>query len=76
MLPFYGSFHLYAPFGMNFFKLQKNVIKDRKVVNYIFHAFDFYKNENDYSFQLIKKRNHNDNLEAILSEILKKIESL
>ncbi len=75
LLPFYGSFHLYAPYGMNFLKLQKNTIKDREVVNYIFHAFDFYINENDHSFQLTKKRNHKDNLERILSEIVKNRES-
>ena len=69
LLPFYGSFHLYFPLGMNMFELQKKMIKNKNKINYIMHAFDFYKTNKFNSYPLTQSINHFENLEKILADI-------
>ncbi len=69
LLPFYGSFHLYMPLGMNMFELQTKMIKNKNNINYIMHAFDFYKTNKINSYPLTQSNNHFENLENILANI-------
>lgn len=76
LLPFYGSIHLYLQFGMSLFNLQKTAIKNRKLVNYIFHAYDFVENDSMISHPLKKFDNHFENLERILSSLVSQRNSI
>jgi peptidoglycan/xylan/chitin deacetylase (PgdA/CDA1 family) len=69
LLPFYGSFHLYMPLGMKMFKLQTKMIQNKNTINYIMHAFDFYKTNKIDSFPLTKSNNHFEDLDRILANI-------
>lgn len=61
---------------MSLFNLQKTSIKNRKVVNYIFHSYDFIENNNIISHPLKKFDNHFENLEVILASLISQRKSI
>lgn len=64
--PFYGSFHLYAPLGMQLFRLQKRFVPE--TTSYVLHAVDFV--EIDSAVKALKKtRNHNNYLSEIVTSL-------
>ena len=64
-LPFYGSFHLYAPAGRRIFQLQRRRALRKRPLTYTFHASDFIVDRRE-RYSIFQRPDHGEALAEIL----------